>query len=58
MERIGVLIADDHPVVRHGLRTFLKLQKDIRLVGEAATGEEAVALVEDLLRAVVAIQIL
>ena len=40
---IRVLIADDHAVVRQGLRTFLDLQEDIEVVGEAADGEEAVA---------------
>ena len=41
---IRVLIADDHAVVRQGLRTFLDLQADIDVVGEAAGGEEAVAV--------------
>ncbi|MFF5108475.1 response regulator [Streptosporangium sp. NPDC000509] len=45
---IRVLIADDHPVVRQGLRTFLDLQEDLDVVGEAADGAEAVALVESL----------
>ena len=40
---IRVLIADDHAVVRQGLRTFLDLQADIDVVGEASDGEEAVA---------------
>ena len=40
---IRVLIADDHAVVRQGLRTFLDLQADIDVVGEAADGEEAIA---------------
>jgi DNA-binding NarL/FixJ family response regulator len=38
---IRVLIADDHAVVRQGLRTFLDLQEDIEVVGEAADGVEA-----------------
>ncbi|MEU8277357.1 response regulator [Microbispora bryophytorum] len=42
---IRVLIADDHPVVRQGLRTFLEIQEDIDVVGEAADGAEAVELV-------------
>ena len=42
---IRVAIADDHAVVRQGLRTFLELQDEIEVVGEAADGEEAVALV-------------
>jgi DNA-binding NarL/FixJ family response regulator len=41
---IRVLIADDHAVVRQGLRTYLELQRDIEVVGEAADGAEAVAL--------------
>jgi two-component system, NarL family, response regulator LiaR len=45
---IRVLIADDHAVVRQGLRTFLDLQDDIEVVGEAADGAEAVALAERL----------
>ena len=40
---IRVLIADDHAVVRQGLRTFLELQEDIEVAGEAADGEEALA---------------
>jgi DNA-binding NarL/FixJ family response regulator len=43
---IRVAIADDHAVVRQGLRTFLELQDDMEVVGEAVDGEEAVALVE------------
>ena len=39
---IRVLVADDHPVVRQGLRTFLDLQGDITVVGEAADGAEVV----------------
>ena len=42
MDRISVLIVDDHAVVRQGLRTFLDLQEDIEVVGEAGTGIEAV----------------
>jgi NarL family two-component system response regulator LiaR len=45
---IRVLIADDHAVVRQGLRTFLDLQDDIEVVGEAADGEEALAAAERL----------
>jgi two-component system, NarL family, response regulator LiaR len=40
---IRVLIADDHAVVRQGLRTFLDLQEDIEVVAEAGDGEEALA---------------
>jgi DNA-binding NarL/FixJ family response regulator len=39
---IRLLVADDHPVVRDGLRAMLATQPDMELVGEAATGTEAV----------------
>lgn len=45
---IRLLIADDHAVVRQGLRTFLELQDEIEVVGEAADGEAAVAETERL----------
>ena len=45
---IRVLIADDHAVVRQGLRTFLDLQADIDVVGEAGDGAEAVAAAGEL----------
>ena len=41
---IRVLIADDHSVVRQGLRMFLELEGDIQLVGEASNGHEVVGL--------------
>lgn len=41
---IRILIVDDHAVVREGLRAFLRLQEGIEVVGEAAGGEEAIAL--------------
>jgi NarL family two-component system response regulator LiaR len=45
---LTILLADDHPVVRQGLKTFLDLQPDMQVVGEAATGAEAVAQAEEL----------
>ena len=41
-DQIGVLIVDDHAVVREGLRTFLELQDGIAVVGEARDGSEAI----------------
>lgn len=38
---IRVLVVDDHPVVRHGLASMLRLTPDVELVGEAADGQEA-----------------
>lgn len=50
---IQILLADDHPVVRRGLRALIAVQPDMALVGEATTGEEAqahcVALRPDIL---------
>ncbi len=48
MTTIRVLLADDHAVLRAGLRFLLSAQPDIEVCGEASTGEEAVALVRDL----------
>jgi DNA-binding NarL/FixJ family response regulator len=45
---IRVLIADDHSVVRQGLRMFLALDPEIEVVGEAADGNEALRLVRQL----------
>ena len=45
---IRVLITDDHGVVRQGLRMFLSLDPDIQVVGEAANGQEAVAMAREL----------
>jgi DNA-binding NarL/FixJ family response regulator len=45
---IRVLLVDDHQVVRRGLRTFLEVQDDIEVVGEAAEGAEGVARAEEL----------
>lgn len=46
-ESIRVLLVDDHPVVRQGLRTFLELQEDITVVGEAGDGAECVRQVRE-----------
>ncbi|KQV03234.1 MULTISPECIES: response regulator transcription factor [unclassified Kitasatospora] len=45
---IRVLLVDDHQVVRRGLRTFLEVQDDIEVVGEAADGAEGVEKAEAL----------
>ncbi|TMK96000.1 MAG: response regulator transcription factor [Actinobacteria bacterium] len=48
MERLRILLADDHPVVRQGLKTFFATQPDLEVVAEAATGAEAVARATEL----------
>jgi DNA-binding NarL/FixJ family response regulator len=47
MEKIRIVVADDHPVARAGIRKFLEKQPDMQVVGEAASGEEALELVEE-----------
>lgn len=45
---IRIIIADDHPIVRDGLRRLLETEKDFSVVGQAADGREAVRLVRQL----------
>lgn len=45
-ERINIVLAEDHHMVRQGLRLVLEQEQDLRLVGEASDGLEAVRLVE------------
>ncbi|MGD0879829.1 MAG: response regulator transcription factor [Anaerolineales bacterium] len=47
-ERIRVLVVDDHTMVRRGLATFLKVFDDMELAGEAASGQEAIQLCDQL----------
>jgi DNA-binding NarL/FixJ family response regulator len=54
---ISVLLADDHMIVRQGLRKLLEAESDIEVVGEAATGRQAVALTQKLRPAVVVMDI-
>ena len=56
-DQIRVLLADDHPVVRDGLTAILSTQPDFQIVGEAATGAEAVHLAAHLNPDVVLIDI-
>jgi DNA-binding NarL/FixJ family response regulator len=55
--RITVLLAEDHEIVREGLRKLLEAERDIEVVGEAATGRQAVALTRKLRPAVVVMDI-
>jgi DNA-binding NarL/FixJ family response regulator len=49
MEKIRVVLADDHTVVRQGLRVLLMAEGDIDIVGEAENGRQAIQLVKKLL---------
>lgn len=57
MKTIDVLLADDHAVVREGLRKLLEAEHDIAVVGEAESGRQAVALARKLRPAVVVLDI-
>ncbi|GAB4546553.1 MAG: response regulator transcription factor [Anaerolineae bacterium] len=46
---IRVLIVDDHPIMRGGLRKLLELEADLQVVAEAGTGEEAITLTQSLM---------
>src|SRR5205814_6492581 len=48
MQKITVLIADDHIVMRQGLRALLQTERDIEIVGEAESGRQAVRLAKTL----------
>jgi NarL family two-component system response regulator LiaR len=52
-ERISVMIVDDHEVVRKGIRAYLESTTEFKVVGEAASGREALRLVADLVPDVV-----
>src|ERR671914_2720502 len=45
---VGVFVVDDHGVVRRGMRAFLDMIEDIRVLGEAADGQEALKAIEVL----------
>jgi DNA-binding NarL/FixJ family response regulator len=57
MKRIAVLLAEDHMIVREGLRALLEAEDDIEVVGEAETGRQAIQLVKKLRPAVVLMDI-
>ena len=54
---IRVLLADDHDILRQGLKMLLSMQNEIQVVGEARTGREAVAMSQELKPAVVVMDI-
>jgi DNA-binding NarL/FixJ family response regulator len=48
VNKLSILIADDHPVVRDGLRGMLESQADFEVIGEAADGDQAIKKVAEL----------
>ena len=48
MKKLSILLADDHSVVRAGLKTILNLEKDFRVVGDAENGAKAATLAGEL----------
>jgi DNA-binding NarL/FixJ family response regulator len=48
MEKIKVVIADDHPLIRQGIKQIIELESDINVIGQAANGEEAVKMILEL----------
>lgn len=57
MPPLKVLIADDHEIVRRGLRALLEAERDCQVVGEAADGRQAVQMTKDLKPDVVVLDI-
>ncbi len=57
MKKIGVLLADDHAVVRQGLRALLEAEGDIAVVGEAENGRQALAQAKKVLPDVVVMDV-
>ena len=55
--KIRLLIADDHAVVRSGLRSILETEDDIEVVGEAADGHQALEMAQELLPDVILMDI-
>ncbi|MDI6715450.1 MAG: response regulator transcription factor [Actinomycetota bacterium] len=48
MEKIKILLAEDHALVRQSLREYLEKEEDLEVIGEAGDGEQLVALAKDL----------
>jgi DNA-binding NarL/FixJ family response regulator len=57
MANISVIIVDDHPLFRQGVADTLTLEEDIRIVGQAETGEEGLDLIRKMLPAVAVVDV-
>jgi len=56
--RTSILIADDHEVVRNGIRSYLETIPDMQVVGEASSGEETLAMVTELIPDIVLLDLI
>lgn len=56
--RTSILIADDHEVVRNGIRSYLETISDFHVVGEAASGEETLSMVAELIPDIVLLDLI
>jgi DNA-binding NarL/FixJ family response regulator len=57
MDKISILLVDDHKIVRQGFRVLLEGEKDIKVIGEATTGEEAIEIAINIKPSVVIMDI-
>lgn len=48
MEKINIIIVDDHKIVRHGIKSLISDEIDFKIIGEASNGKEAVELVKNM----------
>jgi two-component system, NarL family, response regulator DegU len=46
-QEIRIVIADDHPLMRQGLRQVIEIEPNLKIVGEAGNGSEALALIDE-----------
>jgi NarL family two-component system response regulator LiaR len=56
--RVSILITDDHEVVRNGIRSYLEMIPEFNVVGEAASGEETLSLVSELIPDIVLLDLI
>ena len=56
--RTSILIADDHEVVRNGIRSYLETIPDFQVVGESASGEETLSMVAELIPDIVLLDLI
>ena len=57
MSNIKIILADDHPLLRQGIRHQLEQEEDLEVIGEAGDGEEAIRMAKELVPDVIIIDI-